>query len=195
MAHKLKIVLNNTEPKISRTLIVPEIFTFDELHTTIQIAFGWNNCHLYEFTLGAPYSNPAIKPAHTDDDWEDENEDDLNSDETFLDEIFSEKQKNINYTYDFGDSWTHKITILAKPKTEVDFPKCIASEGPNACEDCGGPWGLNHLRILLNNKKPNNERTEMMEWLGLPPGITYEEGFEFDIEDVNVMLSEEFEII
>lgn len=68
MAHKLKIVLQHTEPKIYRTVIVPENFTFDDLHMVIQCVMNWDNSNLYMFNLGAPYASDSIKPLHGEDD-------------------------------------------------------------------------------------------------------------------------------
>lgn len=36
MSHKLKITLEDTNPKVYRTVIVPEHFTFDMLHIVKQ---------------------------------------------------------------------------------------------------------------------------------------------------------------
>lgn len=69
MAHKLKIVLNDIEPKITRTVIVPEKFNFEQLHTVIQCVMNWENEHLYEFNLGAPYASDSIGPEEADDDF------------------------------------------------------------------------------------------------------------------------------
>ncbi|MCF0173522.1 MAG: hypothetical protein HUJ91_07355 [Bacteroidales bacterium] len=41
------IGVNN--PKVKRTLSVPASMTFQQLHGIIQIAFGWENEHLYDF--------------------------------------------------------------------------------------------------------------------------------------------------
>lgn len=66
MAHKLKIVLNDIEPKITRTVIVPERFNFEQFHIVIQCVMNWENEHLYEFNLGAPYGSDSIGPEEAD---------------------------------------------------------------------------------------------------------------------------------
>ncbi len=43
MSHKLKITLEGSEPKIYRTVIAPEKFTFHELHCVIQNVM---NCYI-----------------------------------------------------------------------------------------------------------------------------------------------------
>lgn len=42
MSHKLKITLEDSEPKIYRTIIVPEKFTFD----------GFASCNIMRYELG-----------------------------------------------------------------------------------------------------------------------------------------------
>ena len=50
MTLQFKIQINGiTKPPVWRRVIVPETFTFERFHYVIQAAFGWENCHLYEF--------------------------------------------------------------------------------------------------------------------------------------------------
>ncbi len=39
------------EPGISRLLSIPPETTFDKLHEALQIAFGWSNSHMHQFSL------------------------------------------------------------------------------------------------------------------------------------------------
>ena len=51
MRLKFKVTLKRVErPKVWREITVPEDDTFDQLHTAIQLAFGWTNSHLYQFS-------------------------------------------------------------------------------------------------------------------------------------------------
>jgi len=89
-----------------------------------------------------------------------------------------------HYEYDFGDGWSHKITLEKILPFEVSsgLVKCIA--GKRACppEDCGGIWGYASLLEAVDD--PNHpEHEEMVEWL--------DEGFDpahFSLSDVNVQL-------
>ncbi|WP_129408180.1 IS1096 element passenger TnpR family protein [Marinitoga lauensis] len=47
----LKIKLENIEPEIYRIISVRKNFTFFDLHQIIQLAFNWDDYHLYEFEL------------------------------------------------------------------------------------------------------------------------------------------------
>ena len=49
---QLKVTLLNTKPPIWRRILVDPSTPLDKLHEYIQAAFGWWNCHLYEFEIG-----------------------------------------------------------------------------------------------------------------------------------------------
>jgi hypothetical protein len=68
------------------------------------------------------------------------------------------------YDYDFGDGWSHSITVEAITALD-DYPVLLA--GANACppEDCGGPHG--YREMLEAQADPSHERhEEFREWLG-----------------------------
>ena len=186
MAHKLKIVLNGSMPKIYRNVVVPENFTFEDLHYLIQFAFGWDNSHLHEFSFGTFLNRTTIAP---DDDEQDHWSDEPNYDEmeTTINDILPLIKNKINYTYDFGDDWDHTITFLKKPTGEVLFPMCIKGEGHNMIDDCGGIWEFyNMIEILQSKSKDLKEQKEAYrEWLGLEKGETYETFYTFDIDETN----------
>jgi len=53
MAYQFKIKLEGTsKPPVWRKLLVPETYTFYQLHMAIQGAFGWENAHLFSFHDG-----------------------------------------------------------------------------------------------------------------------------------------------
>jgi hypothetical protein len=47
--YQLHIRLDRISPLIWRRLLVTSETTIAELHATIQIAFGWSDCHLHQF--------------------------------------------------------------------------------------------------------------------------------------------------
>ncbi|MFR5666179.1 MAG: plasmid pRiA4b ORF-3 family protein, partial [Enterocloster bolteae] len=47
--YQLKITIKGSKPPIWRRVVVPEQFTFCQLHQVIQEAFGWYDYHLHEF--------------------------------------------------------------------------------------------------------------------------------------------------
>lgn len=196
MSHKLKIVLKYTEPQVYRTVIVPEKFTFHDLHMVIQCVMNWENAHLYQFNLGAPYASDSIKSLEFADDFGDifENRfEDRDATKTYLSEVFNGQKKKINYIYDFGDDWHHEIRVLKKPKEEVLYPNCIKGENAAPIDDCGSYPGFYDLIEISKKRKKSEEEKEMLEWYGIPNNVSFEKYYAFDLEDVNSMLLECFE--
>jgi hypothetical protein len=196
MAHQLKIELKYSDPKIYRTVIVPEHFTFHELHNVIQLVMNWEDYHLYQFNIGAPYASDCIKLI---DEEEDEffsfgpHFETLDATVIHLSDFFNGQKKQLNYIYDFGDDWIHIIKPLKKPKEEVLYPKCIKGENAAPIEDCGGIFGFYQLLEILNGKGNAAEKKELREWLGLSNRKSYEDEYGFDLENVNRILLETFE--
>lgn len=166
---QLLITLNDIEPAIWRRVVVPGDFTLLDLHRVIQIAMGWQDYHLHDFTIrGKRYAVPS------DEDF-DEPE---NEETTMLRDVVKRRMKFI-YQYDFGDGWDHLIAVeKIDEDATADEPVCIG--GSRACppEDSGGPWGYQEKLEAL--AKPHARRTaHLREWMG---------AFDperFDIESVN----------
>ena len=72
------------------------------------------------------------------------------------------------YTYDFGDSWEHLITVeqVQTASAGLHYPHC--TDGAGACppEDCGGAPGYSDLKVALADPA-HEEHHAMLEWLGL----------------------------
>lgn len=50
--YQIKVTLLGTRPAIWRRLLVPAELTLGKLHDVLQVAMGWENCHLHEFRIG-----------------------------------------------------------------------------------------------------------------------------------------------
>ena len=159
--YQLKITLLDTKPPIWRRVLVDGRSTLDQLHEVIQAAFGWWNYHLHEVEVGRTrYGIPD-----PDEDWGEPPRDERR---TRLDAIAGEGT-SFRYTYDFGDSWDHRVIVEKVLPTTADttVPACV--DGRRACppEDCGGTWGYRELlEILADPTHP--EHHERREWLGRP---------------------------
>lgn len=55
----LKITLAEIEPPIWRRIEAPADLTLHGLHSCLQRAFGWYNCHLHEFDIGGFFLTPS----------------------------------------------------------------------------------------------------------------------------------------
>ena len=156
MAHQLKVTLEGIEPAIWRRIVVPSGFTLFDLHRVIQVAMGWEDCHLHDFTIkrqryAVPDSDDFGSP--------------LDETNACLREVAPRRTK-ILYQYDFGDSWNHVIVVeKVMEDAEASLPSCI--DGARACppEDSGGPWGYSDkLEALANPDDEDSE--ELRHWIG-----------------------------
>jgi len=55
--------------------------------------------------------------------------------------VLAKKGANIDYIYDFGDNWRHRVTRMTDPGSNAAYG-CVKTVGPDGIEDCGGPMGL-----------------------------------------------------
>lgn len=187
---QFKIQIKNiTKPPVWRRITVPSYFCFGQLASVISIAFGWSGSHLYSFTPDGYGTSPEITSSDEWDLFADTKSDDgLEATETRLSEFFDKAGQHMIYIYDFGDDWTHVVT-LEKIIPEVSRKAaCLAGKGACPPEDCGGAWGYEELKEILADKK-HPEHDEMAEWLGLDDDEQWD-AKEFDLEDVQDVLED-----
>ena len=121
--YQLKITLQGLRPPIWRRVLVADNTTLAKLNFIIQIAMGWTNSHLHDFTIhGKRYTEPYP------DDWEPV----LDERKYTMHDVAPRARTKIVYQYDFGDSWTHdvvveKTALPVEPKTK--YPACMAGKG------------------------------------------------------------------
>lgn len=147
----------------------------------IQSAFGWNNYHLYQFSKSGYSSKQSIGIVQEDND----NDffmgrKELDASQVRLSEIFQLAGQKYTYIYDFGDDWTHQITLEAIFSDTILNAELIAGKGACPPEDCGGIWGYAQLKEILSDRK-HPEYKEMKQWLGLRPKQDWDADF-FDLE-------------
>ncbi len=176
--YQLKITIKGIKPPVWRRVLVDGSATFGELHEVIQAAFGWWNYHLYEFEIGGNrYGVPD-----PDDDWGTPT---IDASDVRIDSLLVDNA-SFDYTYDFGDGWVHRIVVEKVVSTvEVPVPACIAGRRAGPPEDCGGPWGYQHLlEILADPAHP--EHRERVEWIGRPfdPEAFDKDEFEHELHQV-----------
>lgn len=153
----LEIVLANTDPKIWRKLIVSSDTTFHKLHHIIQLAMGWKNAHIFEFTID-DFTIGEIYPVVPDNP-------NINSKAITLHDIHPKVGLQINYLYDMGDNWKHTLTILnidyLKPVKQI--PYCITGKLNCPPEDCGGIKGFYEFVSIITNIR-HKEFRAYFEW-------------------------------
>jgi hypothetical protein len=157
---QLKALIKDSKPAIWRRLLVKKGTTLFELHHILQIAFGWQNYHAFEFEdEGYIFRIPEYADLMDEDTIFD-----LGS--STLDSLIAETGDCLKYVYDFGDNWEHRIEIeKLLPAEAGQYPVCIEGELSCPPEDCGGiPGFYNLLNIISNRKHP--EHRETLIWLG-----------------------------
>jgi Plasmid pRiA4b ORF-3-like protein len=178
--YQLKVTLLGPRPPIWRQLLVPADLTLAQLHDVLQVAMGWQECHMHEFSAGGRYFG---RPDPEDrfmgmPPVEDERRVRLSS-------LLRKIGAKVIYTYDLGDSWEHSI-VLQKCLPAVPtltYPICTGGKLASPPEDCGGIGGFYDLLDAL--KDPTHEQhEELQDWVG---GDYDPEAF--SIDPVNRMLT------
>ena len=172
---EIEIVLQDVRPPVSRRVQVPGEATLAVLHEVVQSALGWTNSHLHEFDVdGARYGVP-------DPDWG-------------VDQVAAETKAKLfrlvgpgdrlGYVYDFGDNWTHTLTVknIAVPEPGVRYPRCVSGRGACPPEDVGGPWGYDEFQAALADPS-HPDHDERTEWADGPFDPN-----RFDLDEINQAL-------
>ncbi len=155
----LRVTIRDTTPAVWRRVAVPSSFTFDQLHKTLQVVFGWLNYHLYAFEVGgrridSPHHEMAEGEAATT---------------TRLLSVAARVGDGWIYRYDFGDDWAHDIVIEeivpSSAPPDARWPRLLDGARAGPPEDCGGPPGLAALLEQLSAPRTRAGR-EMRAWVG-----------------------------
>jgi Plasmid pRiA4b ORF-3-like protein len=156
----IRIELVDTLPLIWREVEAPVSITLETLHMVIQGVMNWTNSHLWEFTLGRQRFGPPF-----DNGWDDEPK--RNAAEVPLSGLLKSRKTVIEYLYDFGDSWEHRIIVTKVRPAESggSYPRYAGGENNAPPDDCGGlPGFYNALEALAGEQHPDH--AEVMEWFG-----------------------------
>jgi len=166
------------KPPVWRRLQVPSTTSLAQLHHIIQVAMGWQDCHLHQFEVdGHYYADPEHLLGET-------------TDEARRTLAGLQVGQRFAYWYDFGDDWWHDIQVEAIDRADpaLSYPRCVT--GRRACppEDCGGPWGFAQLIDALGDAKHPQHAFSLdwMEQIGEP-------GYDparFDLDEINDALAQ-----
>lgn len=152
-AVELTVTLRDITPPIWRRLVVPTSLTLGQTHTVFQTAMGWLDAHLHSFEVGGVLYGDV-------EDFADEFGEE---DSTTLADVRREHTAFV-YEYDFGDGWQHDVVMGAA----IELPGPVVPhvvDGARACppEDCGGPWGYQHLVDVMADPQHEDHAT-LLDW-------------------------------
>lgn len=153
---ELSVVLQHLDPPVRRQVQVPGEITLAELHRVLQVAMGWDDDHLHEFDVaGARYGSPDFGLGGVADETQ-----------AKLFRLVGEGDQ-LEYVYDFGDGWTHAVTVeqVLPVEPQRRYPRCLA--GQRACppEDVGGPWGYAEFLAAITDPG-HDEHDNLLDWNG-----------------------------
>jgi hypothetical protein len=154
----VRIELRDTDPLIWREVEVPTSVTLKVLHDIIQAVMGWFDYHLWEFTIAKQrYGLPM------DEDWGTAPR--AEAAKVRLRDVLKPRKTTIDYRYDFGDSWEHRLIVTGIRQGEpgVAYPRYIGGEWNAPPEDCGGiPGFYETLDAIADPDHPDHDHA--IEW-------------------------------
>lgn len=161
-AARLRITLLDLDPAPWRVIEVPLSMTFKGLHDTIQAAFLWFNCHLWEFDVtDRRYGLPLDDGLGFEKVY--------NANTARLTKLRDSGITEFLYTYDMGDNWEHHVEVLElfDMPTGARLPVFIDGKWRTPPEDVGGAPGFEMFLEAMAD--PNHEEHEnLIDWYGQP---------------------------
>jgi len=167
--YQFKITLLGTSPPVWRRILVPESYTFYDLHVAIQDSMGWQDYHLHRFEIKkkipmgghrlirieSPFSGPDLFG---------EQEQQYTT-EVLLKQFFINEKCKARYIYDYGDGWQHEVLLekIFPKEARVKYPVCL--DGKLSCppEDCGSIPGYYQCIEAIKNQDNSDG---LLDWLG-----------------------------
>lgn len=182
-AYQLKITLLGFRPPIWRRVLIASDVTFYALHSLIQDAFPYADCHLSGFrqshlkgrqaylvqdpAVTAQWSVPDEATLKRMPKWLREQQDkhfDVYT--TELAELLNEEHPRIQYTYDYSDNWDHDIVLEKIIKTnELILPAIPGGKRQAPPEDSRGYIDESPAIIKASRTRQGAEwRRLLREW-------------------------------
>lgn len=161
---QFKMTLQEIEPALWRRIQIAEQCSFWDLHVAIQDAMGWKDCHLHHFEVIDPDTSEKQLMGIPDEDGFDDNT--LPGwDYRVVDYV--QKNNQMIYLYDYGDSWYHLIECegLQEKLPDKKYPVCLAGERACPPEDVGSIPGYYDFVAIMKDKN-HEEYPSMKAWFG-----------------------------
>ena len=160
---RIYIELQDIQPRIWRRVDVPLTSHLLTLHNIIQIAFGWTDSHLFQFSIG---NRDYGVPSEEDEFWGLKF---YRAAGLRLRTVVARGVERFLYVYDFGDDWRHDIVIerIGEGEPHIDYPVFVDGKRRGPPEDVGGVSGF--MEFLEAVRDPmHQEHLDMIRWYGKP---------------------------
>ncbi|MEI8611115.1 plasmid pRiA4b ORF-3 family protein [Enterovibrio sp. Hal110] len=138
-AMQLIVELIDSKPRVWRRFKVSSHLDLESLHHLLQDIMGWEYAHMYMFQTHLGVVTQEQEGA-------------LEAEDLPIFAVLTEEGESIEYMYDFGDSWQHKITLEKVLARDIHCPLVTAGRGACPPENCGGVWGYENLLAISKQK-------------------------------------------
>jgi hypothetical protein len=144
----LRIELDGVTPRVWRRVAIPSNTPLDAVHVMFQDAMGWHDEHMYAFETD---EHTIIDPRSDSGE--------ATADGERLVSIATQQGATFTYVYDFGEEWTHTVTVEEIRPGGPDNTFTVL-DGECVCppEDTGGAAGYQWLLdALADPSSPDHE--------------------------------------
>jgi hypothetical protein len=141
--YQFRLSLREISPMIWRRLLVRSDSTIADLHSTLQIAMGWEDVHLHQFIIRRKRYGISWLGGMVFSD---------NAHQVQLSDLRLRVNERFLYEYDFSDQWQHEIRLKKQLPFDPtkNYPDCTGGARAAPPEDCGGPWAYLELQQNYN---------------------------------------------
>lgn len=158
---RIKVVIRGIKPVIWRRLVLPAALNLAGVHVLLQVAFGWDNCHLHAFKQGARH----FLPMQPGSDFGRDDKSAVDESTIAIIDLLCGKGDKLIYQYDMGDFWEHEIVLEDRMGVGPLSICCLDGARSSPPEDCGGAIMYKELLSALRN--PNHpDHDDLREGVG-----------------------------
>jgi hypothetical protein len=157
LSYQLRVELDGVAPAVWRRILIPTNMPMSKLHDVLQGTMGWTDSHMHSFEVG------DVSYGMCFDDFP---EDEIDEQKVTVRDALNGLLR-FAYEYDFGDGWSHTISIEDEIRTPWGLRFAVCMAGENACppEDSGGPGGYERMLEALADSN-NEEHDDYVQWIG-----------------------------
>lgn len=124
---------------VYRDLQLSSDLSLEALHAVLQAAFGWEDRHLYRFSLAGDAFDIRAEWFLCPFDVEEGEDDGTPVDAVLVGETLQDRGDVLHYLYDYGEAWSVRLTVRSSEPLEHDEvptpARCLGGAGAAPPED------------------------------------------------------------